>query len=179
MRQRPAMSYCGKLLHFGGSERQLCIPPVQERAQAARTATRMWGQPRYESTQQHLCARGCHSCRGAPGSVLWLHLVWGQSQFLWKHMADIWGKRKQRQGLPQQRCVPPSGPPPGKPWDRQLAAWEIQSTRLRRLIDGSGSMGRDMINKCYGPIVPAVRLSVPLSADGRFDDSMPMSEPLT
>lgn len=29
-----------------------------------------------------------------------------------------------------------------------------------------------MINKCYGPFVPAARLSVPLSSDGRFDDSM-------
>lgn len=94
-------------------------------------------------------------------------------------MADIWGNRKQRQVLSQQRCVPPSGAPLGEPWDRQLAARGIQSTRPRRLIDGSSSMGRDMINKCYGPIVPAVRLSVPVSADGRFDDSMPMSEPLT
>lgn len=94
-------------------------------------------------------------------------------------MADIWGNRKQQQVLPQQRRVPPSGPPLGEPWDRQLAAQGIQSTRPRRLIDGPGSMGRDMINKCYGPIVPAVWLSVPVSADGRFDDSMPVSEPPT
>lgn len=54
---------------------------------------------------------------------------------------------------------------------------EFKARGPRRLMDGLGSVGRDMINKCYGPFVPAARLSARVSSDGRFDDSMPRSEP--
>lgn len=131
-------------------------------------ATKRREQPRKEDPRQHLSLRCCCCCCGACERAPRLHLVGGQSRFLWKHMADIWRNRKQQQALPQQHGVPLSCPPLGEPWDLWPAGRRIQSARPRRLMDGLGSMGRDMINKCDGPIVPAERPTMLVSSDGRF-----------
>ena len=178
-RRGAAMSCCEKSPRFG----VLLEAPAHSSGATAQGSENGHGDAGTAERREHAATSVCEGLPQRPQRP-WQRPVAPSGLGTIPVLMETHGRHLGRQETAARVAPATACPSAGSPAGRAMGSaarplGEFKSTRPRRLMDGPGSMGGDMINKCYGPTLPAARLSAPVSADGRFDDSMPVSEPPT